>query len=246
MKPQTILFDLDDTLVHCNKYYDIVIEQFVDQMQTWFGSHLLTSKQIKQKQLEIDIAIVDLNGFSTEHFPQSFVETYLYYSHIWGRIPLEQEMLCVRKLGYSVFECEIEPYPDMVETLTALQNAGHHLVLYTGGMDQIQWKKIKAMQLETFFAERVFIRQHKNVTALEAILLSERYDRKQTWMIGNSLRTDVGPALELGIHSIHVSAFTEWEYNIIEIAAKPMGAFLKLSSLKEVPPAIQSYIQQII
>jgi putative hydrolase of the HAD superfamily len=244
MQPQTILFDLDDTLIHCNKYYDLVIEQFADQMQMWFGAHLLTMNEIKQKQLDIDIAQVQLHGFSADHFPQSFVDTYLYYSHIIGRVTSEKERLWLVKLGQSVFDCEIEPYPDMAETLTDLQRAGHHLVLYTGGAEQIQRKKIKAMQLESFFNERIFIRQHKNVSALEAILLTEHYERKKTWMIGNSLRTDVAPALQLGIHSIHVAAFTEWQYNIIEIEAKPKGAFFKLSSLKEVPPAIYNYIQQ--
>jgi putative hydrolase of the HAD superfamily len=246
MRPQTILFDLDDTLIHCNKYYDLVIQQFVDQMQTWFGSHQLSVHEVKQKQLELDINYIHLHGFSVEHFPLSFVDSYLHFANLFGRPPSENEMVWLNRLGNSVFDCEIEPYPDMVETLTELQRAGHHLVLYTGGAEPIQWKKIKAMQLETFFAERVFIRRHKNVSALESILLAERYDRTQTWMIGNSLRTDVGPALELGIHSIHVAAFTEWQYNIIEINAIPKGAFLKLSSLREVPPAIYNYIQQIV
>jgi putative hydrolase of the HAD superfamily len=246
MKPQTILFDLDDTLVHCNKYYDVVIEQFVDQMLTWFGAYQLSVHEVKQKQLELDTGHIQLHGFSMEHFPLSFVDAYLHYSHLFGRLPSEQETVFLTRLGKSVFECEIEPYPDMVETLTELQQDGHQLVLYTGGVEQVQWKKIKAMQLERFFADRVFIRQHKNVSALEGILLTERYDRSKTWMIGNSLRTDVGPALELGIHSIHVTAFTEWEYNIVEIDTIPKGAFLKLSALREVPPAINNYIKQTI
>jgi putative hydrolase of the HAD superfamily len=246
MRPQTILFDLDDTLIHCNKYYDLVIQQFVDLMQTWFGAYRLSASEIKQKQSEVDINYIHLHGFSEEHFPLSFVETYLHFSNLFGRLPAEDEKVWLNRLGSSVFDSEIEPYPDMIETLTELQRAGHHLVLYTGGSEQVQWKKIKAVQLESFFNERVFIRQHKNVTALEAILLSERYERDRTWMIGNSLRTDVGPALELGIHSIHVKAFTEWEYNIIEIRATPKGAYLQLGSLKEVPPAINNYIKQFI
>ncbi|MEX2461772.1 MAG: HAD family hydrolase [Paenibacillaceae bacterium] len=244
MKPQTILFDLDDTLVHCNKYYEVIIEQFVDQMLTWFGAYELSAHEVKQKQLELDTGYIQLHGFSVEHFPLSFVKAYLHYSYLFGRLPSENETVFLTRLGKSVFECEIEPYPDMVETLTELQRAGHQLVLYTGGVEQLQWKKIRTMHLESFFADRVFIRQHKNVSALEGILLTERYDRRRTWMIGNSLRTDVGPALELGIHSIHVTAFTEWDYNIVEIDTIPKGAFLKLSALREVPPAIYNYMIQ--
>ncbi|QGQ95697.1 HAD family hydrolase [Paenibacillus psychroresistens] len=246
MRPQTILFDLDDTLIHCNKYYELIIQQFIDQMQTWFGAHQLSASEIKAKQSELDINYIHLHGFSVEHFPLSFVGTYLHYANLFGRLPLENESVWLTRLGNSVFDSEIEPYPDMVETLTELQRAGHHLVLYTGGAEQVQWKKIKAMQLETFFADRVFIRGHKNVSALEGILLTEGFDRAETWMIGNSLRTDVAPALELGIHSIHVAAFTEWDYNIVEIVATPKGAYLQLGALKEVPPAINNYMKQFI
>ena len=43
MREQTILFDLDDTLVHCNKYFDFVIDQFVDLMLTWYSGHGLNA-----------------------------------------------------------------------------------------------------------------------------------------------------------------------------------------------------------
>ena len=44
MREQSILFDLDDTLVHCNKYFDFVIDQFVDLMLTWYAGHGLTRR----------------------------------------------------------------------------------------------------------------------------------------------------------------------------------------------------------
>jgi putative hydrolase of the HAD superfamily len=243
MERQTIMFDLDDTLIHCNKYFDLVIEQFIGQLQTWFAADELHPLEIRQKQLDIDMFNVNLHGFSLDHFPQSFVETYHYYSDLFGRVASQQDIRRLEELGHSVFESDVEPYPHMEETLSELQRAGHHLVLYTGGVEQIQWKKIKAMRLESFFEERIFIRQHKDVPALEAIIQSERFERQRTWMIGNSLRTDISPALELGINSIYVPAFTEWEYNIIDIVAIPQGAFLKLNSLQEVPQAINNYIK---
>ncbi|MEH7330658.1 HAD family hydrolase, partial [Priestia megaterium] len=52
MQKQTLLFNLDDTLVHCNKYFRDTINAFVAQLQEWFKN--LTKEEIKQKQLEID------------------------------------------------------------------------------------------------------------------------------------------------------------------------------------------------
>ena len=51
MQKQTLLFNLDDTLVHCNKYFRDTINAFVAQLQEWFEN--LTKEEIKQKQLEI-------------------------------------------------------------------------------------------------------------------------------------------------------------------------------------------------
>lgn len=46
-------FDLDDTLVHCNKYFDVVIDQFVDLMLTWFSGHGLVAHDIKQNSSKL-------------------------------------------------------------------------------------------------------------------------------------------------------------------------------------------------
>lgn len=238
MTQQTILFDLDDTLIHCNKYFDAVLDQFADLVSTWFASYKLSIESIKQKQLEIDIAGVNLHGFSMDHFPRSLVETYRYYSDVLGRQKDQMEEEQLLTLGESVYNLQVEPYPDMVETLEKLQADGHLLYMYTGGVVAHQHKKIKSVQLDRYFGDRIFVRQHKTAEALEQILTENPFDRANTWMIGNSMRTDVMPALRAGIHCIHIPAFVEWEYNIIEVKETPRGRFLKLGSLSEVPAAI--------
>jgi len=242
MKQQTIIFDLDDTLVHCNKYFEQIVKRFTAQIVRWFAVYELHSDQIRHKQAEIDVANVNAHGFSTVHFPQSLVETYLYFSERFNRVPIEEELQWLERLGESVYEQKVEPYPHMNETLTELQNMGHLLALYTGGVEKIQRRKIAYLRLEKYFAERIFIRQHKDITTFAAILHKEEYKPEQTWMVGNSLRTDMAPALDLGVNCIHVPALTEWDYDIVEIVAKPRRAYLSLNSLREVPQAIQNYL----
>jgi putative hydrolase of the HAD superfamily len=62
-------------------------------------------------------------------------------------------------------------------------------------------------------------------------------------MIGNSLRTDIVPALESGIHAIFIPADNEWNYNIVEVKSEPAGAYLTISSLNQVPNAINAYLK---
>lgn len=242
---QQILFDLDDTLIHCNKYFYLVIDRFVQQMSGWFaGYDEVTPEAIRDKQIEIDIAGVSAMGFKSEHFPQSFVDSYRYFSDLTGRRRSAAEEETLWKLGLSVYELETEPYPYMEETLDRLAGSGHELHLYTGGEMLIQQRKINNMGLERYFGDRIYIRRHKNYEALEGILNKGTFDRKHTWMVGNSLRTDVIPALTAGLHAIHMLAETEWHYNIVPVTIEPQGAFYTLERLLDVPDTIHQYIQR--
>jgi putative hydrolase of the HAD superfamily len=243
MKPQTILFDLDDTLVHCNKYFELVIDQFVDVMLTWFAGHGLTSRNIKDKQLEVDLAGVQAHGFIPERFPQSFVETYRHFAERFGRRPSRDEEQYLYKLGNSVYTYTIEPYPHMSETLETLAGWGHRLFLYTGGDASIQRRKVREAGLHRFFDDRIFVTLHKNVEFLRTIVAEQGFDTSRTWMIGNSVRTDVVPALEVGLNCIHIPAHNDWHYNVGEVNVRPQGAFLRLASLREVPPAIREHAE---
>ncbi|XEC92550.1 HAD family hydrolase [Paenibacillus tarimensis] len=239
---QTILFDLDDTLIYCNKYFYMVIDQFVDLMSTWFAGYGLDADAIRDKQTEIDIAGVQANGFKSDHFPQSFIETYRYFSGMTGRSRTSSEEDLLWKLGQSVYDYEVEPYPNMEETLDRLAENGHELHLYTGGETLIQRRKIDRMQLERYFGPRIYIRRHKNNAALEQILSEGGFNREQTWMVGNSIRTDVVPALTAGIHAIHMKIDTEWLYNVVQFDIEPKGAFFTLERLIDVPDTIHGYL----
>jgi putative hydrolase of the HAD superfamily len=240
MQKQTILFNLDDTLAHCNKYFSKVIEQFADYMTSWFDS--VTKDEIKQKQLDIDLKSIDEHGLRSDRFPESFVATYQYFCGATAREPNEADIKFLRELGFSVFDIPVEPLPYMNETLQQLKEAGHELYLHTGGDEHNQRRKIAQLELVTYFEHRVFISEHKDTTALSDILKTINADPTVTWMVGNSLRTDIVPALEMGIHAIYIPAEREWEYNLVDVTAEPKGVFLTVNSLYEVPEIIHKHI----
>lgn len=232
---QHVIFDLDDTLIYCNKYFNLVLDQFAEELKQVAGMEKLTPAEIRAKQIEIDVAGVQKHGFASHHFPASLVETYRYFASMLGQ-PASQLMEArLTKLGLSVYEMSIEPYPGMIETLDILKAQGHVLYLYTGGETQIQQRKIDQMKLSVYFEDRIFIRQHKNLAALDEILTQHGFDRKNTWMIGNSLRTDVEPALMAGINSIYIKRPDEWVYNIVDLNKHVHTALYTISSLEEVP-----------
>jgi putative hydrolase of the HAD superfamily len=241
MIKQTILFDLDDTLIHCNKYFDLVVEQFADLMEMWFHTYQIPVEEIKKKQAQIDLERVLHNGFDPSHFPQSFVDTYNFYSDSTLRPRLTDETERLAKIGRTVYGHSVEPYPFMEETLLELKADGHELHLYTGGDRTIQMRKVTEAGLERYFGDRIHVTRHKTADYMDELIREYKLDRKSTWMIGNSLRTDVIPALKTGLHTIYMPAQQEWSYNIVDIDAEPKGAFFTLPSLKDIPPTIRTY-----
>lgn len=240
MNPQHILFDLDDTLIHCNKYFFNVINQFTVLMLEWFQNCPITEKEIRAKQGELDIAMVQAEGFSSSHFPASLVLTYRYFIERTGLKlnPRHEDLLS--KLGYTAFEQQFEAYPDMKDTLERLSE--HHILyLYTGGEKEIQWRKIRQLQLEQYFTDRIFITKHKTTEVMQEIVRNHNLDPTRSWMIGNSIRTDVIPAIESDLNAIHLPVENEWSYNVLELNIEPKRAFYTLNHLREVPPIIHAH-----
>jgi putative hydrolase of the HAD superfamily len=208
-----------------------------------FGSKRINEEQIRKKQQEIDLIGVEQLGFTLDHFPQSLVDTYLFLCDLYNEMPENETKEKLRLLGQSVYHMDIEAYPDMVETLNQLKQSGHILFLYTGGVTEVQFRKINQLGLEYFFENRIHVARHKTIEEMDRLLHRIQADRSNTWMIGNSLRTDIVPALESGIHAIFIPADNEWNYNIVEVKTEPAGAYLTISSLNQVPNAINAYLK---
>lgn len=242
MSNQILIFDLDDTLIHCNKYFEKTIHQFANLIAHWFQPFHVHYDDIRRIQHEIDLKAVKEDGFLREHFPQSFIKTYHYYLRKFSITPDRQRIMQLWDLGDSVYHQDFESYPHMLETLIELKESGHELHLYTGGVHEVQYRKVEKMGLQVFFEDRIYVAKKKVASFLESILTEQGMDRSRTWMIGNSLRTDIAPAFETGIHSIFIPAEIEWEYNMMEIEIEPKGAFYKVDSLQAVPRTIRDHV----
>lgn len=247
MNQQTLILDLDDTLIHCNKYFVESRNNFANVMRKWFKSRSLSKPEILQKQSEIDIKGVEQHGLHSSLYTQSLVATYQYFCEKFKRKMKESEIKQVEKIGQSVFQRKVKPFPYMYQILDTLHVDGHQLHLFTGGDEANQNRKITQLGLTNYFEERIFIFEHKNTASLHQVLNKIEADKKNTWMIGNSLKTDILPAIELGINAIHIPAEVEWSYNIVDIEIEPSGTFAELKSLVHLPEYIreQAYYRAI-
>lgn len=239
--PLNLLFDLDDTLIHCNIYFDQVIEHFVDLMEQWFADSI-PRENIKAKQLEYDLVGIQSKGFKAARFPESFLETYHYYCQLTNRLSHDEELTLLWRLGYSVYDSDFQLYPDVLQTLTQLQDEGHTLHLFTGGDPIIQRKKVQKVNLAPFFHDRIFVAQHKDTHALEKILRERDVQRDSCWMIGNSYRTDIIPALQCKIGAIYIPPLSNWAFDEVPIPSLENNRFLHANSIRNMPQVLKDYL----
>jgi putative hydrolase of the HAD superfamily len=239
---QTLILDLDDTLIHCNKYFKESKNKFAFVMRKWFKN--LSKEELMRKKIEIDIRNVEEHGLHSINYPVSLVETYLYFCKKYKKKLDNKKMEQIRQIGQSVFERKVEAFPHTFDVLHKLQNDGHRLCLFTGGDVANQLRKINQLNLEPFFTDGVFIFEKKDKQALKKVLYELKADKKSTWMIGNSMRTDIIPAIELGINAIHIPSEIEWSYNVVDVEIEPSGTFAQLPSLQELPGYLQEHCFQ--
>ncbi|MBU6146461.1 MAG: HAD hydrolase-like protein, partial [Paenibacillaceae bacterium] len=118
-------------------------------------------------------------------------------------------------------------------------DAGYCLSLHTGGDRAVQLRKLDRHGLRDIFGGRIYVHQHKNTDALERVLTTIGVDRSDTWMVGNSTRSDIVPALECGIGAIYVPPLTTWAYDAMhEPPHIPSDRWLCVPRLRDVVGAL--------
>lgn len=193
---QTLIFDADDTLWECNKYFEDAIHAFVE----FLHHEELTPAEVR--------AVIDrferVNGYGAHAFAQSLVETYRELAT--ANDPGDEET--VRALGLRLLDITMETIPGVEGTLRALQ-PHHQLLLCTKGEENEQRLKISRSTLSGYFAELIVV-DDKSPATYREIVGDLALNARDTWMIGNSLRSDIYPALEAGINAIYVPNPHTW------------------------------------
>jgi len=191
-------------------------------------------KEVRDRFETIDHANVPKLGFSKRRFPQSMFETYraLCFEHAkhFDRSIARR----ARAIGTRVFDVSPRILRGVNETLSKLRAQGVRLVLATKGDSALQRHRIKQSGLRHYF-DRVYIFPRKGTTEFKRILGAERLDHSISWSIGNSIKSDINPALAAGINAIWIPRKT-WVYEDEEPVANARLCMAR--SIREVPGII--------
>ena len=226
MNPKVIAFDADDTLWHNEPYFDEAQERFCVLFQDYASKH-----EILGLILNHQIANLSLYGFGIKAFTLSMIETALELTnHTISGSGIEKIII----IGKDLLQKPVELLPNITEVLEQLKGK-YKLVVATKGDLKDQHRKLHDSGIGAFF-HHIEVMSDKTEVDYQKMLGRLDCHPEDFLMIGNSLKSDVLPVLNLGGHAIHVPYHTTWEYEKIdfEIEHKNFNTITNLSELFDI------------
>lgn len=226
---QHLIIDADDTLWEDALYFEQAIEEFL----TFLDHGSLSRQQVRSILDEIELANSGLHPFGSRTFAENLGECYrrLTEPACADRGTIDPEKLAhAKQFGNRLLHQPRQLIPGVSETLPYLAPR-HHLILYTKGHPAEQSLKVKSSGLAIFF-RHIEIAREKNVGTYSELAARLGLDRARTWMIGNSPKSDINPALEAGLNVVYIPHAQTWRLEQEEIAPGP-GRLLVLERFSE-------------
>lgn len=220
----TLGFDADDTLWHHENIFRDTHAAFARLLAKWHDA-----ATVERHLSETERRNLDLYGYGVKGFTLSALETALNLSR--GEIS-PREIRAVINQGKAMLSHPVELIEGAAETLAAL--APHYrLLLITKGDLRDQERKIGRSGLADFFAAHEIVSEKHPGTYLR-ILQRHNVAPEQFLMVGNSVKSDILPVLEIGGAAVHIPYRFTWSH---EAATPPQPGprFQPLTSLSQLP-----------
>ena len=194
-------FDADDTLWHNESIFSMTEEKFLEILSSY------SPELVEQTLSATQIKNLKLFGYGIKGFILSMIETSLDITS--GKIHAN-EIQKIIDLGREMLAAPVELLPKVKEVLETLSK-NFRLLLITKGDLIDQEKKIVSSGLADYFAG-VEIVSEKNSETYEKILSRYDINVSRFIMIGNSMRSDIVPIVQIGGNAVHIPYYTTWDH----------------------------------
>lgn len=200
-------FDADDTLWSNEPYFRDAEEKFCDLMETYMPRH-----SAHRELFATEIQNLDLYGYGIKAFMLSMIETAI---KIGGdTLPVEIISKIV-EIGRHQLDQPVVLLEGVEDVLQKLHGK-YKLVVVTKGDLLDQEKKLEKSGLFAYF-HHIEIVSEKRLSDYKKLLTHLEIEPLEFLMIGNSLKSDVLPVLDLGCHGVHVPFHTTWEHEKVDV-----------------------------
>lgn len=207
MVTDAVILDFDDTLVATNLIFEDARNRFFKIMVS-FGC--TDCQAIGEYLNQADINNVLSKGYMAKDcFPRAMRQTYEYFMRRSGRDINLNVAEVIEKIGFEVYEQEVEYQEGAQELLDALKGKVR-LFLLTQGEENIQKKRLDRSGILEYFDDFRIVR-NKSRSEYLTFLTDMNIEARYSWMIGNSLRSDINPALSVGLSAVHYK-IPAWDF----------------------------------
>lgn len=217
-------FDADDTLWVNETYFRETEEKFAELLEGYE-----TKNKVDQELFKMEMKNLELYGYGVKGFVLSMVESALDLSN--QKIS-QQTILQILELGKKMIEQPVEILDGVEEVLENLQSK-YRLIVMTKGDLLDQERKLEKSGLSKYF-HHVEVLSDKKERNYLALLEHLEINVNEFLMIGNSLKSDVIPILNIGAKAIHVPFHTTWAHELVSEDKAQANGHLKLDHIKDV------------
>ncbi|MEK6508426.1 HAD family hydrolase [Myroides sp. C4067] len=201
-----IAFDADDTLWNNEIYYQETEHTFCELLKDY-----LPATEVSKVLFETEMRNLDRYGFGAKSFLLSLLET---GAQITGAQMTDVLMHRILGLGHELIDKPITLLDGVEETLDQL-NGNYKLVLATKGDLLDQERKLKNSSLSKYF-DHVEVMSDKQILDYGNLVSKLSCQPQEFMMVGNSVKSDITPVLELGGSALHVPFHVTWAHEVVE------------------------------
>jgi putative hydrolase of the HAD superfamily len=214
---QTLLIDADDTLWENNIYFERAITSFI----SYLDHRVHTAEEVRGHLNRVEHATILAHGYGLHSFRRSLVTCFEQLTDV----PItEDKHRRIESFAQSIADQEIELLPNVASTLSELSTR-HRLILVTKGDLDEQTDKLHRSGLAAHFTS-VEVLPEKHPAAYVSLASHHGCETCNTWMIGNSPRSDINPALGAGLNAIFIPHDFTWVLEHEVVNQPPTGQHL--------------------
>jgi putative hydrolase of the HAD superfamily len=222
---QTLLIDADDTLWENNIYFERAIANFI----SFLNHQEYSAEQVREVLNDVERECIISHGYGLHSFAHALAQTF-------ERLAIEPITPALHEtiegLTLTIAEHPIEIRPGVSETLQYLAER-HRLILMTKGAIREQSGKVERSGLKQFFSA-VEIVEEKDASTYQRVVSDRSLAPASTWMVGNSPKSDINPALAAGLNAVFLPHGDTWILEHEELASVgPSRQLLVLGSFEE-------------
>ncbi len=205
-----MLIDLDDTLCENNIYFERAIASFI----TFLDHKTHSPEEVREVLNQAERDSIVKYGYGLHSFAHSLVDCFERLSSD----PITPELhQTIWGFSHQIAQHPMELIAGVPETLDYLRRRMHHLILMTKGNFTEQTDKVERSGLRDVFAA-IEVVPEKNEAMYREITSKYGLVPEFSWMVGNSPKSDINPALAAGLHAVFVPHEQTWVLEHEEVA----------------------------